>query len=169
MTTSVKDKTKDLRQVMFYLAAVFLTIGIALVIGWSIRGTNLADYRGIGQAKVFDVKSEQRIRRIGIENRYRFILRVTAGSSVFECTEIRESLNGWKKGDVLPIVYNIKNPKEFALNMTPEELFRWNHTMGIIAVLVLLVGATCLFVGFRLKRPAGRRQDHDSYQPGNGE
>lgn len=171
MTASSKDKTKFLRQGMFFLAAIFLIIGIALAVGWSIRGTRQADFCGIGQAQVLDVTSEQRIdwKNRTTRTRYSFSLHVTAGSSEFDCVEKRESRNGWKKGDILPIVYNVKNPKEFVLNISPEELMQWDHTMGIIAVIVLLVGFVCLFVGTGAKRIAARKEKDDPYLTKSGE
>lgn len=161
MPMTAKEKARTQRQILFSCAAIFLLIGLALAVGWCVRGMNQADYRGIGRAEVIRIRSDKRNSRLSMETRYHFTLHVTAGLSEFDCEEIRESRNDWHEGDVLPIVYNVKNPREFALNMSPDELAGWTNTMGIIAVIVLLVGIVCLFVGIRTKQPERIKSNFD--------
>lgn len=165
MTTSAKAKKRELRQVMYALAAIFLIIGISLAAAWSIRGTRHDDFCGIGQAQILNIRSEQRTGRQSIETRFHFTLHVTAGTSVFDCEETRESTNGWREGTVLPIVYNVTNPKEFVLDMSQDELNRWDNVLGRIAVIVLLIGFVCLFIGIKTRQPSRKSLNSDPYQP----
>lgn len=133
------------------LGVILLVLAIAFSIGWASRGPRIHDFTGIGQARILDVTRYERGGMERSDTVYRYKVQITAGQETF-VDRYDYSSNKWRKGDVRPITYNIKNPHEYVIDDTPEEYTRWYNTMGIITLGMLLGAVFCLGNSYRIKR-----------------
>ena len=150
-TTSVK-KLKSRSGTWFALAVILMVLGVAFTIGWAIRGPRIHDFTGIGQAKILTMDYISMGYGDRSDDRYIFDIQVTAGEETFTRKERWTSKPSWKVGDIVPITYNINNPKEYVIDSDPESYTRWYKNIGILALILLISGLWCFWKSWRLYR-----------------
>lgn len=142
---------------LWALGVMLLVLGVAFSIGWGTRGPRIHDFTGVGQAEILKMTIIDRPYKDRLEIIYRFDVRITAGEESFVSREERSSRHNWNKGDILPIAYNIQNPREYIIDSTPEAYARWYRSIGL-AALGLMLGAVCCFgKAYRIKRLSSER------------
>lgn len=156
MTTAPKSTNKHKKSdgrvtTLWALGAILLVMAIAFSIGWATRGPRIHDFTGIGQARILDVTRYERGDRERVDVVYRYKVQITAGQETF-ADRYNHSGNKWRQGDVLPITYNINNPREYVIDSTPEEYARWYHKIGMFTLGLTLGAVYCFGMSFRLKR-----------------
>lgn len=136
---------------LWALGVILLVMGIAFSIGWATRGPRIHDFTGIGQARILDVTRYERGDKDRIDVVFRYKVQITAGQETF-VDRYDHSTNKWRQGDVLRITYNIKNPHEYVIDMSPEEYVRWYNMMGMVSLGLMLGAVYCLGTSYRIKR-----------------
>ena len=138
---------------LWALGVILLMLGIAFSIGWATRGPEIHDFTGIGQAEILKkTRITEYLKERNNSTEYRYQVRITAGEATF-CDQYKHSGGTvWQEGEILPIAYNINNPREYVIDSTPEEYIQWYHTIGILALSLMLGAAVCFGVSSRIKR-----------------
>lgn len=154
MTTASNQTQKPDGRVttLWALGVILLVMAIAFSIGWATRGTRIHDFTGVGQAEILKITRIERSIKDRNDFRYRFDVRITAGEETFTDRYNHSSRSDWQQGSILPIAYNINNPREYVIDYTPEEYARWYHTMGMITLGLALGAVYCLGNSYRIKR-----------------
>ena len=150
--TQAVKKAKAKSETMFAFAVILSVLGIAFTISWCVRGPRIHDFSGIGQARILTMSQYTNDLKERSETVFRFDVQINAGEETFTCREKRSSKPSWKVGDVVPVTYNVKNPKEHVLGLTPEAYTKWYNTIGIVAFAFLLGGGCFFRISWKLKR-----------------
>lgn len=137
---------------LWALGVILLVLAVAFSIGWATRGLKINNFTGIGQAEILEISSYDRggLERVDIV--YSFKVRITAGEETFTDRYKLSSKSDWHQGDILPITYNINNPREYVIDIAPEEYVQWYNKMGVLTLGLILGAVYCLGTSFRIKR-----------------
>lgn len=154
-----QKKTDGRVTTLWALGMMLLVLGVAFSIGWATRGPRIHDFTGVGQAEILEVSIYERGDKERVDVVYRFKVRITAGEETFIDRYDHSSKPEWKPGDVLPITYNINNPKEYVIDYTPEEYVRWYNKMGVLTLGMILGAVYCFGMSYRIKHR--RAEDAD--------
>ena len=146
---------------LWALGVILLMLGIAFSIGWATRGPEIHDFTGIGQAEILKSTTiHNYLKEHHNSTKYRYQVRITAGEVTFYDQYEHSSETVWQEGEIVPIAYNINNPREYVIGSTPEEYIQWYDTIGIYALSFMLGAAVCFGVRFRIKhRIAEKAED----------
>ena len=132
---------------------ILLFLAIAFSIGWATRGPEIYDFTGIGQAEILKkTRITKYLNERNSSTKYRYHVRITAGEETFYDQYKHSGGTVWQEGEILPIAYNRNNPREYVIDTTPEEYIQWYHTIGILALSLMLGAVVCFGVGSRRKR-----------------
>lgn len=142
------------RSTLWALGVILMVLAIGFSIGWATRGPRIHDFTGIGQAEILDVTTYERGDRERVDIVYRFKVRITAGEDTFIDRYDHSSKSEWRQGDILPIAYNVNNPREYVIGDTPQGYARWYRTIGAVTLVLTLGAVYCLGMSFRMKREA---------------
>lgn len=134
----------------FAFAVILMVLGIAFSIGWASRGPRIHDFTGIGQAKILTMNYISQGHGDRSDDRFVFDVQVTAGGETFACSEWRTSKPSWKVGDIVPVTYNVNNPREYVIDRDPKVYARWYKNIGILALILLISGLWCSWKSWRL-------------------
>ena len=148
------QKKPDGRVTTFWVwGVILLLLAIAFSIGWATRGPEIYGFTGIGQAEILKkTRISEYLKERSGSTQYRYQVCITAGEVTFYDQYEHSSETVWQEGEILPIAYNINNPREYVIDSTPEEYIQWYHTIGIIALSLMLGAAACFGASFRIKR-----------------
>ena len=156
------QKKRDGRASSFWvLGVILLILGIASSIGWATRGAEIHDFTGIGQAEILKSTTiHNYLKEHHNSTKYRYQVHITAGEVTFYDQYEHSNETAWQAGEIVPIAYNINNPREYVIGSTPEEYIQWYDTIGIYALSFMLGAAVCFGVRFRIKhRIAEKAED----------
>ena len=146
---------------LWVLGVILLILGIASSIGWATRGAEIHDFTGIGQAEILKSTTiHNYLKEHHNSTKYRYQVHITAGEVTFYDQYEHSNETAWQAGEIVPIAYNINNPREYVIGSTPEEYIQWYDTIGIYALSFMLGAAVCFGVRFRIKhRIAEKAED----------
>ena len=146
---------------LWALGVILLMLGIAFSIGWATRGPEIHDFTGIGQAEILKSTTiHSYLKEHHNSTKYRYQVHITAGEVTFYDQYKHSNQTVWQEGEIVPIAYNINNPREYVIGSTPEEYIQWYDTIGICALSFMLGAAVCFGVRFRIKhRIAEKAED----------
>ena len=138
---------------LWALGVILLMLGIAFSIGWATRGQEIHDFTGIGQAEILKSTTiRDYLKERNNSTKYRYQVHITAGEVTFYDRYEHSGETVWQEGEIVPIAYNINNPREYVIGSTPEEYIQWYATIGICALSFMLGAAVCFGVRLRIER-----------------